>query len=165
MRKPAAACMAAMFIVGLMPGLAQQKTAGNVSSPTATPIKHLVVIFDENFSFDHYFATYPNALNPPHEIPFKALVETPGVNGLTQLLLERNPNFLNVKINQSYAVNPFRLGPAQAATADQAHDYPNEERAFHAGLMDSFPQYTGLPALATKKFYPASMVGAPPAYV
>jgi phospholipase C len=40
-----------------MPSLAQQKTAGNVSGPTATPIKHLVVIFDENVPFDHYFAT------------------------------------------------------------------------------------------------------------
>src|SRR6202789_3914677 len=113
---------------------------------TATPIKHLVVIFDENVSFDHYFATYPNALNPPHEIPFKALVETPGVNGLTQPLLERNPNFLNVKVNQAYAVNPFRLGPTQAATADQNHGYTEEQLAFHAGLMDSFPQYTGLPS-------------------
>ncbi|HUZ56496.1 MAG TPA: alkaline phosphatase family protein [Streptosporangiaceae bacterium] len=28
---------------------------------TATPIKHLVVIFDENVSFDHYFGTYPFA--------------------------------------------------------------------------------------------------------
>ncbi len=32
-------------------------------NPTATPIKHLVVIFQENISFDHYFATYPNARN------------------------------------------------------------------------------------------------------
>ncbi len=31
--------------------------------PTATPIKHVVVIFDENVSFDHYFGTYPNATN------------------------------------------------------------------------------------------------------
>ena len=28
---------------------------------TTTPIKHLVVIFQENVSFDHYFGTYPNA--------------------------------------------------------------------------------------------------------
>jgi phospholipase C len=27
--------------------------------PTATPIKHVVVIFQENVSFDHYFGTYP----------------------------------------------------------------------------------------------------------
>jgi phospholipase C len=32
---------------------------------TATPIKHLVIIFQENISFDHYFGTYPNALNLP----------------------------------------------------------------------------------------------------
>src|ERR1700730_10143547 len=30
---------------------------------TATPIKHVVVIFDENVSFDHYFGTYPYAAN------------------------------------------------------------------------------------------------------
>src|SRR5262245_58413298 len=32
---------------------------------TTTPIKHLVVIFQENHSFDAYFATYPVAANPP----------------------------------------------------------------------------------------------------
>jgi len=34
---------------------------------TKTAIKHVVVIFDENNSFDHYFGTYPNALNLPGE--------------------------------------------------------------------------------------------------
>ncbi len=169
MRMLAAACLAATLAEtltgGLMPGLAQQKTANNVSSPTATPIKHLVVIFDENVSFDHYFATYPNALNPPHETPFKALAGTPRVNGLTEPLLQRNPNFLNVKVNRSFAVNPFRLGPAQAATADQNHGYTEEQLAFHSGLMDSFPQFTGLPALATQKLHPESLVDAAPEYV
>jgi phospholipase C len=132
---------------------------------TATPVKHLVVIFDENVSFDHYFGTYPIALNPPHETPFRALPGTPQVNGLTQALLERNPNFLNVKVNQSYATNPFRLGPAQAATADQNHGYTEEQRAFNSGLMDSFPEFTGLPAPADQKFPPGSMAGAPPQYV
>jgi phospholipase C len=132
---------------------------------TATPIKHLVVIFDENVSFDHYFATYPNALNPPHEPAFKARPGTPAVNGLTPSLLERNPNFLNKSMNQDNAVNPFRLGPAQAATADQSHAYTDEQHAFHAGLMDSFPRYTGLPAPATQKFPPQSKIGAPPEYV
>src|SRR5260370_32562987 len=42
------------------------------SSPTATPIKHLVVIFQENVPFDHYFGPYPNALNPPAQPPFHA---------------------------------------------------------------------------------------------
>jgi Phosphoesterase family len=34
------------------------------TTTTATPIRHLVVIFNENISFDHYFGTYPNATNP-----------------------------------------------------------------------------------------------------
>src|ERR1700722_19927061 len=34
---------------------------------TATPIKHVVVIYNENVSFDHHFATYPNAANPSGE--------------------------------------------------------------------------------------------------
>lgn len=37
------------------------------SPPTTTPIKHLVVIFQENISFDHYFGTYPYATNPAGE--------------------------------------------------------------------------------------------------
>ena len=37
---------------------------------TATPIKHVVIIFGENISFDHYFGTYPHALNPPNEPAF-----------------------------------------------------------------------------------------------
>ena len=40
------------------------------SDSTTTPIKHVVVIFDENITFDHYFATYPNAANPPGQPAF-----------------------------------------------------------------------------------------------
>jgi phospholipase C len=32
---------------------------------TTTPIKHLVVIFQENVSFDHYFGTYPRRRTLP----------------------------------------------------------------------------------------------------
>ena len=44
---------------------------------TATPIKHIVVIFQENVSFDHYFATYPFAANPEGEPKFHAADDTP----------------------------------------------------------------------------------------
>lgn len=55
---------------------------------TKTPIKHVVVIFDENNSFDHYFGTYPNALKLPGEISqFHPAPDTPLVNGLTPALL------------------------------------------------------------------------------
>ena len=63
---------------------------------TATPIKHLVIIYDENVSFDHYFATYPMAANPTGEPVFKANPHTPTVNNLvTANLLTNNPNFTN----------------------------------------------------------------------
>ena len=35
----------------------------NDTAKTTTPIKHIVIIFQENVSFDHYFATYPVAAN------------------------------------------------------------------------------------------------------
>jgi phospholipase C len=37
---------------------------------TKSPIRHVVVIFQENVSFDHYFATYPWAANAPGEPTF-----------------------------------------------------------------------------------------------
>jgi phospholipase C len=118
---------------------------GQDGSRTATPIKHVVVIFGENISFDHYFGTYPKALNPKGDPQFVALSGTPTVNGFTDALIKRNPNFLNTSGNGSGAKNPFRLARTQASTADQDHSYTPEQRAFHAGLMDSFPAYTGAP--------------------
>ena len=112
---------------------------------TATPIHHLVVIFQENVSFDHYFGTYPNARNPRGEPRFTAAPGTPSVNGYTDALLKQNPNYLNSTVNGSGASNPFRLDHSQAATADQDHNYGPEQEAFHGGLMDSFPKYTGTP--------------------
>jgi len=109
--------------------------------PTITPIKHLVVIFQENVSFDHYFGTYPNATNPPGEPRFVAAAGTPSVNGLNNALLTANPN-LN-PANGAGATNPFRLDLSQAATNDQDHDYTPEQLAFDGGVMDLFPVNTG----------------------
>jgi phospholipase C len=102
-----------------------------VVAPTATPIKHVVVLFDENVSFDHYFGTYPYATNTDGS-PFSATPGTPTVNGLTPQLLAHNPN--------SY--NPTRLTPAQALTCDQDHAYGPEQEAFDGGKMDMFVQFT-----------------------
>jgi phospholipase C len=109
---------------------------------TATPIKHLVVIFQENVSFDHYFGTYPYAANAPGEPAFYPKEDTPKVNGLSKELLTNNPNARNAA-NGAGAINPFRLSRAQAATADQDHDYMPEQQAFNHGAMDLFPKYTG----------------------
>lgn len=102
---------------------------------TKTPIQHVVVIFQENESFDHYFGTYPSAKNPPGETRFIARPNTPSVNGLNRGLANRNPN--------GAGSQPFRLDPSQNYTCDQNHDYTPEQQAFDAGLMDKFPQFTG----------------------
>src|SRR5450755_2053534 len=102
---------------------------------TATPIKHLVIIFQENVSFDHYFGTYPNAANPKGQPAFFARPDTPTVNGLMGALLNSNPNSLNAA-NLTGATSPFRLDRSQAATADQGHNYGPEQAAVHFGLMD-----------------------------
>jgi phospholipase C len=111
---------------------------------TATPIKHLVVIFNENRSFDHFFATYPNATNPPGEPVFKPRRNTPAVNNLAAnpYLLNNNANFTNAA-NGSDAANPFRLDRTQANTADQGHAYTPEQLAYDNGAADLFPKFTG----------------------
>jgi phospholipase C len=113
-----------------------------VHSVTATPIQYLVVIFQENVSFDHYFGTYPNAKNPPFENKFTATATTPVIDGLTNALLTHNPN-LNPS-NNAGASNPFRIDIGQEATSDQDHNYLAEQQAFDAGLMDLFPLSTGV---------------------
>lgn len=145
MQKLVANSLATMMFAGvtIIPAVAVAQRGGG--EPTTTPIKHLVVIFDENISFDHYFGTYPNALNPPGEPRFVPAPGTPSVNGYTDALLHANPNALNASVNGSGAVNPFRLDRSEAETADQDHDYTPEQEAFHGGLMDSFPKYTGTP--------------------
>jgi len=96
-------------------------------------IRHLVVIFQENVSFDHYFATYPHAANPTGEPPFHARPGTPTVNGLNNPLLHANPN----------AAPPFRLDRSQVVSCDQNHDYMPEQQAFDHGLMDKFVEFAG----------------------
>ena len=48
-----------------------------------SPIRHVVVIFQKNVSFDHYFATYPTAANDGSGPNFTAKPGTPLVNGLS----------------------------------------------------------------------------------
>ena len=144
-----------------LPAMAQNRSQGTptrvrgvvnkLDGQTLTPIQHLVVIFQENVSFDHYFGTYPTALNPPGEPRFKASPDTPMVNGLGTLvdgqpdgvLLTHNPNANNPG-NGSNAINPFRLDRSQASTCSQDHAYGDEQKAFDEGLMDLFPASVGV---------------------
>ena len=73
-----------LLVVMLTASVAAEAMPPPVSN-TATPIEHLVVIFQENVSFDHYFATYPSAANTDGT-PFTARPDTPSVNGLNDPL-------------------------------------------------------------------------------
>jgi phospholipase C len=120
--------------------LALCASLGAHSQTAQTPITHVIVLFQENVSFDHYFGTYPNAQNKAGEQPFTAFPGTPTVNGLSPELLNANPNF---NAANTARVNPTRLSPAQAYTCSQNHNYGPEQAAVDGGLMDQFPKYTG----------------------
>jgi len=118
------------------------------AATTKTPIKHLVVIFQENVSFDHYFGTYPQAANHAGESTFTADPGTPSVNGLNENLLTHNPN----------QNNPVRLTARQALTCDMNHGYTAEQQALDNGLMDKFVQYTSGKAYSSAQYCPNGIV-------
>jgi len=111
-----------------------------ITPPTTTPIKHLVVIFDENVSFDHYFGTYPFAANTDGTA-FHAKRGTPTVNGLYTKITPSGPTGPLLTNNPNTA-DPTRLTHAQALTCDQDHGYTAEQQAVDNGKMDKFVQFT-----------------------
>jgi phospholipase C len=127
-------------------GLPQTAVAAAASK---TPIQHVVVIFDENISFDHYFATYPLALNLADERAFYPTPGSPTVNGLPFALLTHNPN----------ASNPFRLDRRHAVTCDMDHDYASEQAAYHSGLMNRFVESTAAYAARQANCDPKLIMG------
>src|SRR3954447_23453143 len=102
--------------------------------PANTPIEHVIVIFGENQSFDHYFATYPNAANLAGQPPFTGSIGNQTVDNLrtANLLGNNNPN----------SQKPRRLDRSEAVTCDFDHNYTPEQRAFNGGAMNKFPENT-----------------------
>ena len=146
------ACWRLGAAVALLSGLALVPTS-SASTPypvtpyqpgagTATPIQHVVVVFQENVSFDHYFGTYPNAANASGEPAFRARPGTPTPNNYIShpALLTSNPN---TDASTHAVANPQRLDRSQALTCDQDHDYTDEQQAFDGGAMDKFTQPSG----------------------
>jgi phospholipase C len=130
----AAACAVGAFIPG--GALGRSQAGSGEYAETRTPIKHVVVLFQENVSFDHYFGTYPHAQpNKDGSAYFKgAADDTPRANTLEAAgLLTDNPN----------SANPFRIDRSVPNTCDQDHGYSSEQAAFDNGLMDKFVEQTG----------------------
>ena len=126
---------------------------------TATPIKHVVVIFDENQSFDHYFGTYPFAANTDGST-FHAKRGTPTVNGLYTKITSSGPVGPLLTANPN-SYNPQRLTHSQALTCDQNHGYTPEQQAVNGGKMDMFVQFTessSTCAAGTDEFFQPGLV-------
>lgn len=125
-----------MIVPLLLPALFPAVAWAQPLTPN-TPVEHVVIIFQENQSFDHYFGTYPTAANLPGEPPFQAAPGTPSVNGLGGALLTKNPNL----------DAPFRIDRSEAKSligiCDNNHDYTPEQAAYDSGLLDQFVQLLG----------------------
>jgi len=107
---------------------------------TQTPIKHVVVIFSENESFDHYFGTYPYAANTDGT-PFKAKPGTPTVDGLYTKITKSGPVGPLLTDNPN-EYNPQRLTHSEALTSDQNHAYTPEQEAVDNGKLNDFVEDT-----------------------
>ena len=83
---------------------------------TATPVEHIVVLMQENHSFDNYFGTYPGADGIPARacMPFDPLSATPD------------------------CVKPFHLGDNDVAIEDPVHSASIHEVQLNHGLMNGF---------------------------
>ncbi|MGC2571880.1 MAG: alkaline phosphatase family protein [Candidatus Nitrosopolaris sp.] len=105
------------------------------SVTTSTPIKHLVIIFQENISFDHYFGTYPNATNPQDEPKSIAAQNTSTVNNLLtkNLLPPNNPNLSQ----------PHRIDRSKPVTCSPLHGYTDEQKSYNGGKTNLFVQNDG----------------------
>ncbi|MFZ0894408.1 MAG: alkaline phosphatase family protein [Candidatus Nitrosopolaris sp.] len=91
---------------------AQQIISNN---PATSPIKHIVVIMQENRSFDNYFGTYP------------------GANGIPKnVCMPRDPDHAN----NSPCVKPFLS--STPVSEDMPHGYQPSTVAYDNGKMDRF---------------------------
>jgi phospholipase C len=83
---------------------------------TATPIEHLVVLMQENHSFDNYFGTYPGADGIP---PGTCMPVDPFTAG-------------------GECIEPFRIGDNDVQLEDPDHSSATHRLQFNEGRMDGF---------------------------
>ena len=83
---------------------------------TATPLQHLVVLMQENHSFDNYFGTYPGADGIPPDVcmPF-------------------DPFSVGVD-----CVEPYHIGDTDVEVEDPDHSSATHEIQLNEGRMDGF---------------------------
>jgi len=162
-RKGAGLGLAAAGLLGSAVALNGTPAAHAADAPaTTTPIKHVVVIYDENISFDHYFGTYPYAANVPGDGPaFTAMPDTLKKNTITNFT--SNPSLLagiggvvsgsaipganGTAGSNPNTVAPFLVDHDHQWMCSQGHAYNAEQKAMDPNasgtpLMDQFVENT-----------------------
>jgi phospholipase C len=103
------------------------------NAPTTTPIKHFVMLMQDNHSFDNYFGTYP------------------GADGIPAGVCQR----LNLaRSSTTGCVKPFRLGTTPSEDLSQGAGI--QKRQYNNGKMDGFVaayRRLGLDGSSTMGYY------------
>ena len=152
-------------------GTAHDPATGAATSPTATPIKHVILIIGENRTFDHLYGTYvPPAGQQVDNLLSKGIVTIDGRPGphadLARQWQARNDQHFSIAPTRTTAYKelpPINTGsaPTQAWFASAA-----QARAIEPGLPDG--DYaklavggTGLPTNAVDTRFPAHLPNGP----
>jgi phospholipase C len=108
------AILSLMVVILLTPSWRSHATQANQAA-SSTPIKHLIVVMQQNHTFDNYFGTYPGADGLP--------------KGTCMPLDPANPD-------DQACVEPYYIG--QSAIADLDHSYATFQQQYNNGQMDGF---------------------------
>jgi phospholipase C len=121
--------------------------AASLGSPNSTtPIKHIVVIFQENHSFDNYFETFPGVNSSYVANPSTCLsYDLNNPNGGCEMLYNADANNNQTFANQvEEAV--CKLPPSIAVKCDPGnalpHDWNSSQASYNGGKMNGFVSYT-----------------------
>lgn len=127
--KVGAAAGAAGMMGRLIPGCSAVRNAVNSATGSnacgnITDIDHVVILIQENRSFDHYFGSYK------------------GVNGFSaQSAAFQQPYAANTSVPPAGVLLPFRLDTTKlnaACTHDITHDWVPQHQSWNNGAMDGF---------------------------
>ena len=131
--KGGAGAMGAALAGGLSPRALQALAASNPPGQI-TDIDHIVILIQENRSFDHYFGTYPDVrgFQDPHAIP-----------GVFQQHFAKNTTVPPLGTVMPYHLNTSSTGAGEC-TPDPGHSWGTQHQAWDGGSMDMWgPAHSG----------------------
>jgi phospholipase C len=118
--------------------LLDKVTAASAGAASLSDVKHVVILMQENRSFDHYFGTLSGVrgFSDP-------AVPTQTVGGVTYPVFDQFGYQPGTGADASGYLQPFNLlndPPAEngEATNDIAHDWVTQHHSWNGGKMDSF---------------------------